>query len=129
MRDALGDNSGVSDMMGQLAGGTSGGTSGGTAGGLVDIYFGAMMNVMGVLAAAFAVQTLLRLRSEETGGAAGREDVAGLLFLNVPQQDVTIMLGRPVDWQPRENRALLYDRQADRLVKLVPFVDPEGTPA
>jgi ABC-2 type transport system permease protein len=62
VRDALGDNSGVSDMMGQLAGGS--------AGDLVDLYYGAMMNVFGVLAAAFAVQTLLRLRAEETGGAA-----------------------------------------------------------
>jgi hypothetical protein len=50
--------------------------------------------------------------------------VAGLMFLNVPQQDVMLMVGQPVDWQPRENRALLYDRQADRSVKLVPFVDP-----
>jgi hypothetical protein len=70
----------------------------------------------------------LRRFTEETGGSAAREDVAGLLFLNVPQQDVTVMLGRAVDWQPRENRALLYDRQADRLVKLVPFVDPESAP-
>jgi S-DNA-T family DNA segregation ATPase FtsK/SpoIIIE len=68
----------------------------------------------------------LRRFTEETGGAAGREDVAGLVFLNVPQQDVTLMVGKPVDWQPRENRAFLYDRQADRSVKFVPFVEPEG---
>jgi DNA segregation ATPase FtsK/SpoIIIE, S-DNA-T family len=66
----------------------------------------------------------LRRFTEETGGAAGREDVAGLMFLNVPAQDVMLMVGQPVDWQPRENRALLYDRQTDRSVKLVPFVDP-----
>jgi hypothetical protein len=64
--------------------------------------------------------------TEETGGSAGREDVAGLMFLNTPQQDVMVMLGRPVDWQPRENRALLYDRHTDRTVVLVPFVAPEG---
>jgi S-DNA-T family DNA segregation ATPase FtsK/SpoIIIE len=68
----------------------------------------------------------LRRFTEETGGAAGREDVAGLVFLNVSQQDVTLMLGKPVDWQPRENRALLHDRQIDRSVKFVPFVEPEA---
>jgi DNA segregation ATPase FtsK/SpoIIIE, S-DNA-T family len=68
----------------------------------------------------------LRRFSEETGGVAGREDVAGLVFLNVPQQDVMVMLGQPVDWQPRENRALLHDRQADRSQTIVPFVQPEN---
>jgi S-DNA-T family DNA segregation ATPase FtsK/SpoIIIE len=68
----------------------------------------------------------LRRFTEETGGSAGREDVAGLLFLNVSQQDVTLMLGRPIDWHPRENRALLHDRQADRSQTIVPFVQPEG---
>ena len=68
----------------------------------------------------------LRRLSEETGGSAGREDVAGQLFLNVPQSDVQLMLGRPVDWQPRPNRALLHDRHADRTVTVVPFLEPEG---
>ena len=68
----------------------------------------------------------LRRFSEETGGSAGREDVAGLMFLNVTHQDVSLMLGKPIDWQPRENRALLYDRHADRSVLLVPFVVPES---
>jgi hypothetical protein len=60
------------------------------------------------------------------GGSAGREDVAGLLFLNCPQSDVALMLGRPVDWHPRPNRALLHDRHADRTVTVVPFVQAEG---
>jgi DNA segregation ATPase FtsK/SpoIIIE, S-DNA-T family len=68
----------------------------------------------------------LRRFSEETGGVAGREDVAGLVFLNVPQQDVMVTLGQPVDWQPRENRALLHDRQAGRSQTIVPFVQPEN---
>jgi hypothetical protein len=68
----------------------------------------------------------LRRFGEETGGSAGREDVAGLLFLNVAQSDVSLMLGRPVDWQPRPNRALLHDRQADRTVTVVPFLQPES---
>ncbi len=66
----------------------------------------------------------MRRFGEETGGSMGREDVAGLMFLNVPQSDVSLMLGRPVDWQPRANRALLHDRHADRTVTVVPFVDP-----
>jgi hypothetical protein len=64
--------------------------------------------------------------TEEIGGSAGHEDVAGLLFLNVPQQDVALLLGRSPDWQPRANRALLHDRHADRSVSLVPFVQPAG---
>ena len=68
----------------------------------------------------------MRRFSEETGGSAGREDVAGLLFLNCPQSDVALMLGRPVDWHPRPNRALLHDRHADRTVTVVPFLEPEG---
>ncbi|GIF07757.1 cell division protein FtsK [Actinoplanes siamensis] len=68
----------------------------------------------------------VRRFTEETGGSMGREDVAGLLFLNVPQSEVTLMLGRPVDWQPRPNRALLHDRHTDRTVTVVPFVQPEG---
>ena len=71
----------------------------------------------------------LRRFSEETGGSAGREDVAGLVFLNVPQQDVSLMVGKPLDWQPRENRALLHDRHADRTVTIVPFVEPESDEA
>jgi hypothetical protein len=68
----------------------------------------------------------LRRFSDETGGSAGREDVAGLLFLNVPQSDVALMLGRPIDWHPRPNRALLHDRHADRTVTVVPFQQPES---
>jgi hypothetical protein len=68
----------------------------------------------------------LRRFSEETGGSAAREDVAGMVFLNVPGQDVSLLLGRPLDWQPRENRALLHDRHADRTVVIVPFVRPDG---
>lgn len=68
----------------------------------------------------------LRRFTEETGGSAGREDVAGLVFLNVQQQDVSLMLGKHVDWHPRENRALLFDRHTDRSAIFVPFVAPDG---
>jgi S-DNA-T family DNA segregation ATPase FtsK/SpoIIIE len=68
----------------------------------------------------------LRRFSEEVGGSAAREDMAGMVFLNVPGPDVSMLLGRPVDWQPRANRALLHDRHADRTVSIVPFVRPES---
>lgn len=68
----------------------------------------------------------LRRFGEETGGSTGREDVAGLLFLNVSQSDVQLMLNRTIDWQPRPNRALLHDRHTDRTVTIVPFLQPEG---
>ncbi|MEV8509523.1 FtsK/SpoIIIE domain-containing protein [Actinoplanes sp. NPDC051475] len=68
----------------------------------------------------------LRRFGEETGGSTGREDVAGLVFLNIPQQEVCLMLGKNLDWQPRENRALLHDRHADRTVTIVPFARPEA---
>ena len=60
--EGLGDNKGVADLMAQLAG--TGGPN------ITDVYYAAMMNVFGVMAAGFAVQALLRLRSEEVGGQA-----------------------------------------------------------
>lgn len=70
----------------------------------------------------------LRRFSEAIGGGAGREDVAGMVFLNVPATDVSLLLGEPVDWHPRPNRALLHDRHAGRTTVIVPFVRPEATP-
>ena len=67
----------------------------------------------------------VRRFNEETGGSTGREDVAGLVFLNTPPLDVSQLLGQALDWQPRENRALLHDRHAGRTVTFVPFVQPE----
>jgi hypothetical protein len=66
----------------------------------------------------------LRRFTEDVGPAA-REEVAGLAFLNVPGTDVALLLGRAVDWQPRQNRALFYDRHADRTLVFVPFVRAE----
>ena len=68
----------------------------------------------------------LRRFSEEVGGSAAREDVTGMVFLNIPGPDVSLLLGRTVDWQPRDNRALLHDRHADRTVVMVPFARPEA---
>ncbi|GAA0966592.1 exporter of polyketide antibiotics [Acrocarpospora macrocephala] len=62
VNDAMTENTGVNKLLNQLAG--SGGAD------LVDVYFAAMMNVFGVLAAGFVVQALLRLHTEEAGGPA-----------------------------------------------------------
>lgn len=82
------------------------------------------------------------LRDGPTGGAhllswwrdphrfadsAGRDDVSGLLFLNVPPAEVAAMIGRPVAWHPRPNRALLHDRRDERTLTVVPFLDPGVT--
>ncbi|MEV4536884.1 FtsK/SpoIIIE domain-containing protein [Asanoa sp. NPDC049518] len=67
----------------------------------------------------------LRRFTDEVGPAA-REDVAGLVFLNVPGADVSLLLNRTVDWQPRDNRALLHDRHTDRTSVIVPFARPEA---
>ena len=65
----------------------------------------------------------LRRFAEDTGGSMAREDVAGLVLLNVPAADAGLMLGDlSLDWQPRPNRALLHDRHANRTEVIVPFV-------
>ncbi|GAA1641170.1 ABC transporter permease [Catellatospora bangladeshensis] len=63
VKDALGTNAGVIDMMEGLAGGGGGPD-------LVKMFFAAMMNTFGALAAGYVIQALLRLRSEEAGGTA-----------------------------------------------------------
>ncbi|MEN3611257.1 FtsK/SpoIIIE domain-containing protein [Plantactinospora sp. ZYX-F-223] len=71
----------------------------------------------------------------EPGSVAGTADAAaagidGLLFLDVPEPEVTRLLGRPVGWHPRPGRALLYDRRTDLASLVVPYGTPdgEGTP-
>ncbi len=65
----------------------------------------------------------MRRFAEDTGGSMAREDVAGLVLLNVPATDAGLLLGDvSVEWQPRPNRALLHDRHANRTEVIVPFV-------
>ncbi|HEY6595755.1 MAG TPA: FtsK/SpoIIIE domain-containing protein [Asanoa sp.] len=71
----------------------------------------------------------MRRFTDEVGGSAAREDVAGLVFLNVPMSDVSLLLGRTVDWQPRPNRALLHDRHTDRTSVFVPFASADDETA
>ncbi len=55
-------------------------------------------------------------------GESGRDDVGGLVLLNVPAADVSRLLDDPdLDWQPRDNRALVHDRQAARTQVVVPY--------
>ena len=62
---------------------------------------------------------------EAVGGAAGREDVACLVIMNISGPDAAALLGdytRP--WYPRENRCLLLDQHDQRRLLVVPFAPP-----
>ncbi|AVT29781.1 cell division protein FtsK [Plantactinospora sp. BC1] len=61
---------------------------------------------------------------------AAAATVDGLLLLDVPESELTRLLGRPVRWRPRPGRALLYDRRTDLASLVVPYGPPggEGTP-
>lgn len=64
----------------------------------------------------------LRPFLDEIGGSAGREAVACLVLTNVPAADASLLLGQPVDWRPRPNRALVHDAHAGTGTAVVPFV-------
>lgn len=64
----------------------------------------------------------LRRFSDDLGSGA-REDVAGLVALNVNAKDLGILLGQyTLEWNPRPNRALFIDRHTDKTTLIVPFV-------
>ncbi|HEX5741353.1 MAG TPA: cell division protein FtsK, partial [Pilimelia sp.] len=65
-------------------------------------------------------------RLSDALGARGRDDLAGLVFLDVTGIDVAALTGQPLDWRHRPGRALLYDRHADRASVIVPFAPPGG---
>jgi hypothetical protein len=63
--------------------------------------------------------------ADTIGGSAGREDVACLVALNVPTNELATVLGdHRMTWQPRHNRALLIDRHDQRSTLIVPYVRP-----
>jgi len=65
----------------------------------------------------------LRRFGEDTGGGSARDEVAGLVLLNVPAADAALLLDdAELDWQPRPDRALLHDRHTGRTSLIVPFV-------
>lgn len=56
-------------------------------------------------------------------GSSGKDDVAGLVALNVTAKDLGNLLGNyTLEWQPRPNRALFIDQHEDRSTLVVPFV-------
>lgn len=55
-------------------------------------------------------------------GPDGRDDVAGLVALNVTAPDLTGLVGQDLGWHPRPNRALLVDRHLDTTTLFIPFV-------
>ncbi|MCX5210232.1 ABC transporter permease [Kitasatospora sp. NBC_00240] len=55
-----GDNASVADMLRRTGGSR----------GILDAYLGSIMGLLGMVAAGYAVQAVLRLRAEETGGRA-----------------------------------------------------------
>jgi hypothetical protein len=58
-------------------------------------------------------------------GLSGKDDVAGLVALNVKGNEVGSLIGRVnLQWQPRHNRALFIDRHEDKEDLIVPFVAP-----
>src|SRR5262249_61534000 len=62
-------------------------------------------------------------------GPSGKEDVAGLVALNLTGRDFGGLIGQlTLDWQARTNRALFVDRHDDSSTVIVPFVRrrPEG---
>ena len=64
----------------------------------------------------------LRRFGDDTGGSSGRDDVAGVVLLNVPSIDAALFLGEvDLDWQPRPNRALFHDRHASLTEVIVPY--------
>jgi len=58
-------------------------------------------------------------------GPTGREDIAGLIGLNVSAKDFGNFIGRlNLDWSARPNRALFVDRHEDTTTLIVPYVRP-----
>jgi DNA segregation ATPase FtsK/SpoIIIE, S-DNA-T family len=64
----------------------------------------------------------LRPFVDDIGGTAGREAVACLVLTNVPATDASLLLGQPVEWRPRPNRALVHDAHTGLSTPVVPFV-------
>jgi hypothetical protein len=67
----------------------------------------------------------LRRMTDDIGGSGNREDISCLVALNVPGQELGMYLGQlDLAYHPRANRALLVDRDEQRISLLVPFVRP-----
>lgn len=69
----------------------------------------------------------LRRFMDDTGGASGKEDVAGNVIFNLPGNELRTHFGPGfTDWQPRSGRALYVDRHDSSTGQLiVPFTRAE----
>ncbi|QLQ36965.1 FtsK/SpoIIIE domain-containing protein [Micromonospora robiginosa] len=66
----------------------------------------------------------LRRLADDLGGSGHRDDVTGLVALNVPAADLGLHLGvHDLAYTPREGRALLVDRHEHRTALIVPFTE------
>jgi DNA segregation ATPase FtsK/SpoIIIE, S-DNA-T family len=72
-------------------------------------------------------RTLNRFRDDLTAGNANREDVACMVALNVPANDLMGLLNQyDLDYRPRDNRALLIDHHDNHTELIVPFTRPDS---
>ncbi|MEU7574833.1 FtsK/SpoIIIE domain-containing protein [Micromonospora sp. NPDC049240] len=71
----------------------------------------------------------LRRLADDLGGSGHRDDVTGLVALNVPAADLGLHLGvHDLAYQPRDGRALLVDRHEHRTALIVPFAPESDNP-
>jgi S-DNA-T family DNA segregation ATPase FtsK/SpoIIIE len=71
----------------------------------------------------------LRRLADDLGGSHNRDDLACLIALNVPGNELGSYLGtHDLAYTPRPNRALLIDRHDQRIRLIVPFVRPGHEP-
>ncbi|MEV4755579.1 FtsK/SpoIIIE domain-containing protein [Micromonospora sp. NPDC049559] len=67
----------------------------------------------------------LRRLADDLGGSHNRDDMACLVALNVPGNELGMYLGGPdLAYTPRANRALLIDRHDQRNQLIVPYLRP-----
>lgn len=72
-------------------------------------------------------RTLNRFRDDLMAGNANREDVACMVALNIPGNDLMGLLNRyDLDYRPRDNRALLIDHHDSHTELIVPFTRPDS---
>ncbi|MEO3742350.1 FtsK/SpoIIIE domain-containing protein [Plantactinospora sp. B5E13] len=67
--------------------------------------------------------------ADEPGAAPDHEPETGplvdnLVFVDVPEREVGLVLGRRVPWRPRTGRALHHDLRTDSATLFVPFAPP-----
>jgi S-DNA-T family DNA segregation ATPase FtsK/SpoIIIE len=69
----------------------------------------------------------LRRFIDDIGGVSNREYLATIAAMNVGGADLRSLLGQGLEWQHRENRALLVDQHTNSTSVIVPFVSPMAT--